>query len=437
MKSSQGPFIEQDTWPTALPRRHYIAGLLAFCVIFSGTFFSSYHRLTTNSGDFNQFLQDARLASDTGQLGRVLPLEYPPTARPLFMLMAVPPPRCALAVWWLLHVWLFWQSAVWLGGWFPRTRNRDGLIAASCVIALAVTGVVSDLSVGQLTGLILFCMVGSLELDRRGHSLAAGALIAVSLLVKPLPVVMLLYFLLRRRWALLGGAAATYLVLGPLLLVMLFGWDNHLEGWRSFFETTVGERSPSNVFHRWSEMQGHCLTYRESGLAASLIRLFTNVTYEKAGGSVQIATAGPDALLTAWSVIIIGLIGWASWTTVRRSGLRASIHCYAAFAGIMLLANPKFISYWLAVPMLAAAPLAARWRACFNEGRRDRLGLAALCVWVLCGLSVGMAPVLRAAGSIPLGILVLTVANLLQARRPWPDACRRGGLEPARQMSNA
>jgi hypothetical protein len=280
-------------------------------------------------------------------------------------------------------------------------------------------------------------MVGSFELDRRGHSVAAGALIAVSLLVKPLPVVMLLYFLLRRRWALLGGAAATYVVLGPLLLIMLFGWDNHLDGWRWFFETTVGDRSPSRFFHRWNDMQGYCLTYRESGLAASLIRLFTNVTYEKGGGSVQIATAGPMALLGAWSMIIAGLIGWASWTTVRRSGLRASLHCYAAFAGIMLLANPKFISYWLAVAMLAAAPLAARCYACRQIGSRDRLGLAALCVWIMCGISVGMAPVLRAAGSIPLGILALTVANLVQARRPWPDASRRSGIESASQISKA
>ncbi|MFH1419904.1 MAG: glycosyltransferase family 87 protein [Planctomycetota bacterium] len=400
--------------------RTYLAGLLITYVLFSSTLVSSMHRLGHNSGDFNQFVEDGTLAGQTGRLGEALPLEYPPTSRPLFMLMATRPQMLTLACWWLLHVWMYWQIAVWLGACFGVADARRQLTSIASVIALALTGIVSDLSVGQLTGLIVFGIVGAFECDRRGRPILAGGLLAITLLVKPLPVCLLLYFLLRRRWATVGACVAVYALLGPLLLVFLFGWDEQAEGWRWFFSSTAQTRSPLHVFDRWADMQGHILTYRESGLAASLIRLFSNVAYDKHGASVQVATLAPRVLLGIWLSLIAVPLLWAAWLTLRHHDRSVQLHIYAAVVGVMLLANPKFISYWLAAGMVLAAPLAARCYAARRAGTYDAIGLAALAAWVVFGMTLGMIPALsalRAAGCIPFGILAMTVANLIHARR--------------------
>jgi hypothetical protein len=249
---------------------------------------------------------------------------------------------------------------------------------------------------------------------------------------------MVVYFLLRRRWTLLVVGAATYLLLGPLLLGLLFGWENEVEGWRFFLEKTVRDRSPWHVFHRWSGMPGECLTYRESGLASSLVRLGMNVTYDKYGRSVQVASLAPSLLRAIWVILIGGLLAWTGWLTLRCRGPGAGLHVYAALAGIMLLANPKFISYWLAVPMVVAVPLAARYYAARLAGGGDRLCLAALTIWLLGGMTIGMLfPALRAAGSIPLAILAITVANLIRAPRSWPGDGWAGSEDSGDQMSNA
>jgi hypothetical protein len=398
-------------------RRRYFTGLLLFTLLFSGTFFSSFHRLSTGTGDFNEFLEDGTLAASTRRLGETLPAVYPPTARPLFMLMAAPPPKLALAMWWLIHAWMYWQCAVWLARWFHTGDQDAPVIRAACLIGIALAGIVSDLSVGQLTGLVLVCVIGSFEFDRRGRPFVGGALLAIPLLVKPLPVILLFYYLLRRRWAFLLGTATTWIVLGPLLLTLLFGWDNQIEGWRWFLDSTAQPRSPFNVFHRYADLPGRCFTFKNSGLAASLIRLFMDTTYDKYGHSVQIATIGPAALRAIWILLIAGPLAWVGWLTLRLRTRQATLHLFAALTGIMLLANPHFISYWLAVPMVTAAPLMGRLWIARQAQRRDWVCLAAILLWLAGSASVGV-PVLRAAGSFPIAIAALTLVNLIIAGRP-------------------
>ncbi|MCG8404023.1 MAG: DUF2029 domain-containing protein [Phycisphaerales bacterium] len=400
-----------------LSTRYYFVGLSTFFLLFAGTFYSSFYRLSRDRGDFNQLIEDGRLATETRQLGKTLPLEYPPTARPLFMLLAAPPPTWSLVFWWFINAWFYWQSAVWLS----REIVTDGqgwktLLPAFALIGLTSVGIVSDLSVGQLTGLILFCVVGSFELDRRGYSLAGGALLAISLLVKPLPAVLLLYYLLRRRWRFLCATIATFILIGPLLLTVLFGWNAQVEGWRWFAETTARQRSPLHVFHRWGDMPGMCLTFRESGLASSLIRLCMEVTYDKHRHNVQLLTLQPGILRILWFLLVGLPLAWAACSVTRRKlETHHRFHAFAAMTGIMMLSNPKFISYWLAVPLVTIAPLAVCvWRT-RRKGGADWICFTALLIWLFSNISLGF-PMLRAAGSIPFGLYAITLANLIRSQ---------------------
>ncbi len=396
-----------------LTRRQYWVGLAAFCLLFAGSLVSSLHRLDGNSGDFSQLIQDGEIARQTGQLDDALPLEYPPTARPLFIVLSLPPARVSLIFWWLLNAWMYWQSAVWLSRWIePRGHRLSAIATTFAMLGLGIVGVVSDLSVGQLTGLVLFCVAAAFECDRVGRPIAAGAAWSLSLLIKPLPVVLLFYFVARRRWKLLASTGVSFLVLGPILLAVLFGWERQLDGWAWFVSGTAHDRSPLVVFERWAAMPGYCLTYRESGLASSLIRLFMEVTYDSQRNSVQIATLSPGVVRVAWFV----LVGAPLCLTVRAAAKArspgATFHAFAAIVGVAMLANPKLISYWLALPMICAAPLAARALAARSAGKVDTWCVGAIAFWLLSMGSLAI-PAFRAAGSIPLGIAALVAANLV------------------------
>lgn len=376
---------------------------------------SLLHRVGHGEGDFSEFREDGRIAMETRRLGSELPLPYPPTARPLFMVMAMPPARVAAAGWWALQAWMYWQSAMWIARRAVRASPGREWLAALAVIGLTLVGVVSDLSVGQLTALVLFCVTGAFELAERRRRLLGGALLGVSLLVKPLPVLLLPYFALRRQWAVLVGAAACWVVFGPLMLVTIFGWDNLRDGWRHFGGSTAGPRSPWTFFETWAERPGGVETYRRSGLSSTLVRLLRPVEYVP-GKSVSIATVPAAGLMTIWLALVGGLGAWAAWQALRakRDDERATC-AFAGFLGVMLLANPHFISYWLAFPMLpAAVSLGAIIRA---DSPRDRRAAAiALAIWLVT-LILFAFPACRAAGSVVAGIVALTVGALLLSRR--------------------
>ncbi len=394
--------------------RAYWLGLLVVGLLLSPTLASLVHRVRHEQGDFSEFREDGRIAIDTRRLGAHLPLSYPPTTRPLFMLMAMPPRVVAAAVWWGLSVWMYWQTAVWAARrWLPVAAGRT-VAGALVVLATGLLGMVADLTVGQLTALVLYCIMAAFEFGERRRWTAAGALLAIPLLVKPLPIVIAPYFVLRRQWAVLANAAAVWLVAGPLLLFLIFGAANERDGWRHFRADTAGPRSPWQFFRDWESRPGGDETFRRSGLSSTLVRLLRPVTYDGLGGTVQMATLSAPAMAALWFIVIGGIGGWCCWAALR-GGAQASGRVFTGFVCVMLLANPHFISYWIAAEMIPAAVLVGRClsRSVTDRARRDRVVASmALAVW-LASLVAFAFPVYRAAGSVVVGILALAVGVLL------------------------
>jgi alpha-1,2-mannosyltransferase len=69
------------------------------------------------------------------------------------------------------------------------------------------------LHAGQFTILLFALIVGAWYCESRGHSWLAGFLLGFATLLKIYPILLLGYALLRGRWRVIGGAAATILVL--------------------------------------------------------------------------------------------------------------------------------------------------------------------------------------------------------------------------------
>ncbi|MCD6361128.1 MAG: DUF2029 domain-containing protein, partial [Armatimonadetes bacterium] len=75
--------------------------------------------------------------------------------------------------------------------------------------------------VGQITFVIACLILWSLELAGRGRDRAAGIALAVGLVLKPVCAPLLLYYLLKRRWSVVGWTALALVVaLGVGLLMM-------------------------------------------------------------------------------------------------------------------------------------------------------------------------------------------------------------------------
>ncbi|MGZ6388890.1 MAG: glycosyltransferase family 87 protein, partial [Ktedonobacterales bacterium] len=126
----------------------------------------------------------------------------------------------SLAIWAaviLLLAWQVWHRCVQQG----HTPSRAAL-AAAYITALAATAypVLDGLWLGQVHLLIFAGIVLAWWLRKHNQPVAAGVVLAVITLIKLLPAVLIVYFLLRRDWRVVAGA----LVGGVLLLgVMVVG----------------------------------------------------------------------------------------------------------------------------------------------------------------------------------------------------------------------
>lgn len=394
-------------------QRSYWLGLLFTALLLSPTLVSLVHRVRHDRGDFSEFREDGRIALETRRLGSHLPLSYPPTTRPLFVLMAIPPRVIAAVGWWAACVWMYWQTAVWAARRWLRPTPRGLAGAAMLVLAGGLVGIISDLSVGQLTAIVLFCVMAAFEFAQRSREIVAGAVFAIPLLIKPLPIVLLPYFVLRRQWLALLSTALVWTVLGPLLVATVFGVRNEMEGWGHFRADTAGPRSPWQFFRDWESRPGGDETYRRSGLSSTLVRLFRPVTYDGHEGRVQIATLSAVSIAIIWATIVGGVAAWSAWRAVS-GGAGECGRAFAGFICAMLLANPHFISYWLAGGMIPSALLIGRLRGAPHSraSASDRgIAVVALVVWI-ASLVAFAFPMCRAAGSVIVGILALAIGVL-------------------------
>lgn len=164
-----------------------------------------------------------------------LPRYFGPEATSTLPINGHPPTAVALALplAWLAYdrAWLVWNlislGLAGAGLWWLARSGAVRLPAWSWLLAAGLFALSHPLRQqvfdGQLNLIILFLLAGALALDRSGRSAAAGAMVAGAAAVKLFPAFLLIYFVGRRDWRAVAGAAAggvalfllTTLVLGP------------------------------------------------------------------------------------------------------------------------------------------------------------------------------------------------------------------------------
>jgi hypothetical protein len=182
---------------------------------------------------------------------------------PLFASVVFPltwfPPWAAHLLWLILQIWLIWR--IWellvqslQAHWFNRSLQA---LFGMVVLLISLRFLRANLHFAQLTIFILWASLESLALLRKRHPAAAGALLALAINFKILPVVFWPWLAWRREWKALAVSVAMWGILFVLPAAWL-GADRHaglISGWWEL----VNPAQPRHLFDT-EETGFHSLT---------------------------------------------------------------------------------------------------------------------------------------------------------------------------------
>ena len=213
--------------------------MLFLCVLYLGMHTMPRAWKTLNT-DFPNYYLSARLAHEGFDTSRMyewawLAREKDHRAIDIRLIGLAPiTPFSTLAVWPLTglaplaakQAWIVFNLAL-LAPLAWMLRSMTGLSWRRVAVAFALSFPLHrNLLYGQFYILLLLLIVAACWVWLRGHSVAAGALVAVASLCKIFPVLFLVFFVQRRDWrALLAGVLTGAAGVG--VSVWVFGWNVH------------------------------------------------------------------------------------------------------------------------------------------------------------------------------------------------------------------
>lgn len=152
------------------------------------------------------------------------PPHYPYPYQPLLGLLFEP--LTYLRCWDASTLWLILNYTLWFGvaGFYAYQawRRRQSLQAlGSAMITVFFLPVLLGIGWGQVHLVLLVCIIAGILLVERDHDYAAGIVLGAGAVLKYFPAFLIAYYLLRGRWRVALGAAATsaLLVIGEGLVV--------------------------------------------------------------------------------------------------------------------------------------------------------------------------------------------------------------------------
>jgi len=386
-----------------------------------------------SSTDFRDFWENAVHFGQTGQIASDQGVH---NYLPFFTIFMFPwgflPLRVAAVLFVLLSLALFALAAylteLLLHGGITRTPGRAFLAA----VGLALPYVYACAVVGNLGLLLAFLIIATWFLVERGREWPAGMALGLATVVKLLPGLLILFFVLKRRWRVVGGAVATVLVLGlglPLAsLAPRQTWAEH----RDFYRRAVQQHSALATLTVEKPIKAH---YGNVALPMVIRRLLApvNAATESSGGPLYVNFAHlPTGLRVAVYVgvlLAVGLVSvLATWRNPRHWHeasvnevlmLRAQ---FGVWCCLMLLLSPLVWTHYLP---LVYWPLAVTANGVLSNPRpvplrtstaAVRAGAVGLCIWA-AAIPLLAWPAARAAGAPLWAVTALWVALVALAAR--------------------
>jgi hypothetical protein len=215
-----------------MPSRRIFYALLILCVIIVGVItvyraaFDSIERtdytVYTAAGQAILDRQDIYLAQNVRGWRYV----YPPP----FAILLVPFARMPLAlgalIWYLLTVAAIGASAIMPAALLGDTplRRKPQIVYGLPLLCLA-TLLISSALRSQASPFMDFFMIAAIYYHLKNRPIAAGFSLACAALLKVFPIVLIVYFILRRQWQAVLATAIALVLLGIVLPSLYWGWQ--------------------------------------------------------------------------------------------------------------------------------------------------------------------------------------------------------------------
>lgn len=183
-------------------------------------------------------------------LARGLPLNesfyiYPPLLAILFVPLTTLPIQTAAQLWFMINLGLYGLALILLARSL-ELRLVSGLLALFWILAFLFPPALFTLYKGQVNIVILLLMTVTYWLYRKGLQTVAGVALGIATMIKLVPVVLLAYFLWKRKYALSLAVIGTLVVIGALGLLIV-GVGPHQTYIASVLPSLAGPRpNPGN-----------------------------------------------------------------------------------------------------------------------------------------------------------------------------------------------
>lgn len=381
--------------------------------------------------DFRDFWQTAGHFRQTGQISFELGVHnYLPAFTILMTPWSLLPLEIAIVVFTLLSLGLL-AATVWLlDRELPGGTAGCASPATLVALSLLLPYVTSCSVLGALGLALLFLVVASWRLAGRGRDGLAGVVLGLGAVIKLLPAVLMVYFLLARRWRVAGAAAAAVVALGLAVPLLVLGPRPAVEVHKEFFRDAVLGHSAWTTIHAEQPQKA---AFSNNSLPIVLRRLLSPLNGGKdATGELRVNLAHlPAAVITAIYAVLVGLFvaGSAAPLCAMGRSARDSPACaarhraiFAQWCCLMLLLAPLMWTHYLVLAYFPLLVLAERmeqtWRM---RGQPCGVSLAALGLWLLGAILLAW-PAARAAGAQLGSVAVVWAALTIIALRRAPAA---------------
>jgi hypothetical protein len=387
------------------------------------------------STDFRDFWENAAHFRQTGEISMTLGVHnYLPFFTMFMMPWSFLPLPLAIAIFTVLSGGFLAITVVvieWLWRGFIPARPSAALILA---LVLALPYIHSGVTLGTVGLLLLFLIVATWFLVQRGHEWIAGLTLGLATLIKLLPLVLMLFFLIRGRWRVTLSAAATALALGVGSSLATLGVEQSVAQHREFFERAIVGHSAWTTIMSDKPIKAK---YNNNALPIVLRRLLSKVNSspDDRGSQLFVNIANlPGGAIFGSYVAIIAPVAATSvlvlWPRIRK-GRRASgadsrvgvddphrAHVlFAVWCCLMLLVSPLLWTHYLALAFFPLYVLVWEPGSAPARGLRlPRVPLLALSGW-LGGALLLIWPAARAVGAQWLAVAGLWAALVWLATR--------------------
>lgn len=263
-------------------------------------------------------------------------------------------------------------------------------------VALATPFVVSAAVLGQVSLLVAFLVVLSWHLVETHREFWAGWALSLAVLVKVFPVVLVLYFLLKRQWRMLAGVAAGLLLLGGLLTTAVFGRSENLRLHREYWRQAVVGHGPLAELVKTQQVKS---TSHNQSLPMVLRRLLTETPAVHRGDeyhTVNVARLSDadirvmglalkpiQVVYLVVATLLLVLLCWTARNSARHTPLDRARLEFAAFTMLCLVLSPLLWVHYIVFGYYALALMTAELMCRIEAGQRAIVGRVVWLAWAI------------------------------------------------------